>query len=338
MSALARAAGARFEVYAAAPRWFFDESVRGSYRLHDVRIDVGFVQRDSLAFDLPATVSALRAMLPFREPLVEELAREVRAAGCRAVLCDIAPLGIAVAERAGLPSVLLENFTWPWLYEPLLAHAPELAPLSAELERWFARATIHVQTAPVCREDAGAALVVPPISRPPRGSREEVRRGLSLEPGVPVVVLTMGGVPQEMPFLDRLRAVRDVTFLVTGAARTRVEGNVRLFDNGTRIYMPDLVRAADAVVAKLGYSTLSEVWREGRPLARVTRPDFRESETLAAWSAGRVPGFEIEDVSFATGDWLERLPELLAAPTATPRAEGGAERVARFLTEAVIGG
>lgn len=337
MEALARRVDARFELYAGTPRWFFDESVEGLYRLHELETDVGFVQRSALEYDAPATARALREAVPFDEELVGGLALEVRRAGCRAALCDIAPLGIAVAERAGVPSVLVENFTWPWLYEPLLGRVPELAEPAAELARWFARAAVHVQTEPLCAPDPRAALTVPPVSRPPRRTREEVRTELGLGPDERAVVVTMGGVPEAMPFLERLRSVRDVTFLVTGAPRTCRDGSLRLFDNATRIYMPDFVRAADAVVTKLGYSTLAEIWREGRPLAYVTRADFRETEPLVAWASRELDGFEIPGAEFEGGAWIERIPELLALAGTPPRSEGGAERIAAFVADEVLG-
>lgn len=336
MQALAGAAGAHFELYAATPRWFFDESVAGRYRYHELHADVGFVQRSALRLDVHATVSALSTLLPFDDVLLDGLALEIRRAGCRAVLCDIAPLGIAVAERAGVPSVLVENFTWPWIYEPLLDEAPALAPLSAELERWFERATFHVQTEPFCEPAPRAALVVPPVSRDPRRTRAETRRALGLDEGAPAVVVTLGGVAQELAFVDRMRAVSDVTFLVTGAAGTRTEGNVHLFDNETRIYMPDFVRASDAVVAKLGYNTIAEVWKEGRPLAWVARPDFREGGPLGEWVSDRIPGFSIGPSDFESGLWLERLPDLMAMGAPAPGAGGGAERLARFVLDEVL--
>jgi len=338
MQALARVADVRFEVYAATPRWFFDESIAGQYRYHELHGDVGFVQPSALTLDLHATVSALGALLPFDDVLLDGLALEIGRAGCRAVLCDIAPLGIAVAERARIPSILVENFTWPWIYEPLLGDTPALAPLSAELQRWFSRAAFHVQTEPFCHPEPRAALVVPPVSRQPRRARAEVRRDLGLDTDAPAVVVTLGGIPQPLAFVDRMRAASDVTFLVTGAAVTRTEGNVHLYDNDTRIYMPDFVRAADAVVAKLGYSTVAEVWREGRPLGWIARSDFREVGPLGAWVAGRLPGFEIEPTEFASGRWLDRLPDLLSMEPPTPGTEGGAERVARFVVEEVLGG
>jgi hypothetical protein len=116
-----RRSGATFDLFTTVPEWFFGESIAGGFRYHDVVVDVGFRQRSALEFDLPATVAALREHLPFDDRWVRRLARTVRAAGCTAVLCDIASLGVAVAEEAGLPFLLVENFTWPWLYEPLFA-------------------------------------------------------------------------------------------------------------------------------------------------------------------------------------------------------------------------
>jgi hypothetical protein len=335
MEVLARRFRARFLVYSTAPGWFFEESLGTSYRQDPVPTDVGFVQRSALEHDLAGTVAELECMLPYEtNRLVDSLAREVREERCRAVLCDISPMGIAVAERAGVPSVLVENFTWPWLYEPLEEREPALAPLSEYLARWFGRATHHVQTHPLCRRDPEADLLVAPISRTARGTRAAIRRDLGIDPERPVVVITLGGVPQALPFVARLERMSDVAFLVTGAPRTERRGHVLLFDNRTRVYMPDFVRASDAVVAKLGYSTAAEVWREGRPLAVITRSDFRETGPLRTWVKRELPGFEIPGADFGAGDWLDRIPELLGMTPPPFREAGGAEEVADYLDAA----
>ena len=333
MEALHRLGGARFELFSASPRWFFDESIPGLYTYHRVVTDVGLRQRSALAFDLPGTVAALEEMLPFDEAWLESLARRVGDAGCRAVLCDIAPLGVAVAERVGIPSVLVENFTWPGLYEPLSPRAPALEALSEELQRWLGRATWHVQTDPLCEVDAGADLRVPPIARRPRTARGETRAHLGLRPDARVVLVTMGGVPQELPSLDRLTGLEAVDFVVTGVRETRTESNLHLFDNDQRLYLPNLVRASDAVVAKLGYSTVAEAWGEGRPMAWVTRSDFRETGPLRSWVERELTGFEIRPEPFHDGSWIERIPELLDLEGTGPNPGGGADTVARFVLE-----
>ncbi|MDA0328080.1 MAG: hypothetical protein O2958_03545 [Gemmatimonadetes bacterium] len=331
MAAAHRQGGVHFDLFTTAPRWFFDESIARIFRYHEAVVDVGFRQHSALEVDLPATIAALLDHVPLDEGLIDELADRVRSAGCVGVLCDIAPLGIAVAEKAGLPSVLVENFSWPWLYEPYISDRPELEAIGVELDRWSERATVHVQARPVCHRQSGLELV-DPISREPRLERADARRALGVEGDGPVVVLTMGGYGEEFPFLDRLRDVRDTTFVVTGMPATSIDGNLLMFDNTTPLFMPDVLRAADAVVAKLGYGTVAEVWREGLPFGHVTRRDFREMPPLERFAADEMSGFLIEGDAFASGYWVDRIPELLAKPR-RPHSMGGASRVAEILLD-----
>jgi hypothetical protein len=331
LEALDRLHGAEIALFTTAPKWFFEESLPSSFRYHEVEVDVGFRQRSALEVDLAATVSAVRQLVPFDASLVDRLAEQLRAARSEVVLCDIASLGVAVAERAALPSVLVENFTWRWLYEPFFDEAPTLREAGDELQRWVERATVRLQARPVCERLPDHELV-DPISRPPRRDREASRRVLGIEGGRRLVVLTMGGYGEALPFLDRLRAVPGIDFLVTGVERTGIDGNLRLFDNNSPLFMPDVLRAADAVVAKLGYGTVSEVWREGIPFGWVTRPDSREMAALEAFAERELPGFLLERDAFVGGGWIDRLPELLSMPR-RPRSGGGADRVAEVLAE-----
>ncbi|HEY5998545.1 MAG TPA: hypothetical protein VI078_04490, partial [bacterium] len=162
-----RAPGLPVHLFTTVPRWFFADSLGASFTLHPVVSDVGLVQPDPLTEDLPATVARLRAVYPPEPALLERLAQAMRRARCRLVLCDISPLGIAVARAAGLPSVLLENFTWDWIYRGYQRREPRLAPAAARLAVLGAQADLHVQATPVCRPSA-AAVRVGPIGRRPR--------------------------------------------------------------------------------------------------------------------------------------------------------------------------
>jgi UDP:flavonoid glycosyltransferase YjiC (YdhE family) len=339
MRALHDRNGARFEIFSTLPRWFLNESLAGLHRYHEVECDVGFRQASALRIDLAATRAALERMLPFDERLIDRIATDVAAAGCKAVLCDIAPMGIAVAERAGLPSVLLESFTWPWLYQPFHSEEPALEALGSELDRWSSRATVHVRTEPSCFDgtDGFRCHQVDPISRLPRSTRSATRDRLGVPSDADSVVITMGGYPEEMPFLPRLSEHPDIVFLVTGAQETHREGNALLFSNRSPLYMPDLLRAADALVGKLGYGTISEAWREGLPAAFVSRLDFREMPPLESFVRERLHGFQIRPTEFGTAEWISRIPELLEMPR-EERGVGGVGDVARILDELVVRG
>jgi len=117
MGAMSREApGIRFEIFTTAPRWLFEGRQPLQYRYHRLKTDVGLVQSSPFEVDLQATVRQLGTTLPFDPGQVTETAALLKDIDTRIVICDIAPIGIDIAEKAGLPSVLVENFTWDWIY------------------------------------------------------------------------------------------------------------------------------------------------------------------------------------------------------------------------------
>ena len=324
------------------PASVFTESVPGGVTLHRAWTDVGVVQRGPFAEDLGATVEALGAHLPFKAELLTALAAEVRATGASAVLCDISPLGIAVAEVAGLPSILLENFTWDWIYRGYLEREPRLARFADLLEGWFAKATVHLQAAPICEVRPGAVALAP-ICRRPRSTRAEIRARLGVGEQQQLVLLTLGGVPWSFAGGDGdadgkrngngsdPAALGGALLLVPGREEAQ-RGAVRWLDS-TRWYHPDLVHAVDAVVGKVGYSTLAEVLSAGVPFGYLPRAGFRESPVLERFITERMPSIAIDPTALVGGGLRAVLPELLRLGRVEQKREqtSGAERAAEVL-------
>jgi hypothetical protein len=247
------------------------------------------------------------------------------------VVCDIAPLGIVVARAAGIPSVLIENFTWDWIYESYETHVPRMGPHVRYLRGIFRAADFHIQTEPVCRKRP-ADLITRPVSREIRLPPREVRRRLGLSTKGKVVLITMGGIAAELPFLERLKTLEDIRFLIPGGAkRIRHLDNLLLLPHHSRYFHPDLLAASDAVVGKVGYSTLAETYWAGIPFGYVARQGFRESARLVSFIRGHMEGLPIREAAFQKGDWLSRVPELLSLPRIRRRDRNGAEQIAHFL-------
>ena len=106
-----------FEIFTTVPSWFFEDSINGSYIYHPLETDLGLVQASPLHSDLEKTVERLNRFIPFAESQISGLAGTMDRLNCQLVVCDIAPMGIAVAREAGLKAVLVENFTWDWVYQ-----------------------------------------------------------------------------------------------------------------------------------------------------------------------------------------------------------------------------
>ncbi len=334
MNALhARSQARHFEIFTRVPRWFFQDSLTAPFTYHSVLTDVGLAQETSLREDIPQTLRHLHAFLPFDRAVVSRLAQRVKQAKCQLIVCDIAPLGIAVARAADLPSVLIENFTWDWIYAGYVREEARFDGHIAYLRGVFRLADYHIQAEPVCAYRA-ADLVTPPVSREPRTSKKQIRRQLDIPRRAKAVLITMGGIPARHAFIDRLAEARHVRFIVPGASRTlRAQANSILLPHRSRFYHPDLMHACDAVIGKAGYSTVAEAYRAGIPFGFVPRAKFRESEIMAAFIRTQMNGIEIPAARFDDGRWLDVLPDLLAAPRVQRRAPNGAEPIADFIAE-----
>ncbi len=322
-----------FDIFTRVPRWFFTDSLRGAFTYHPLLTDIGLVQETALREDLAATVSALNRFLPFRPTVVRDSAAQVVGLKCELVVCDIAPLGIAVARAAGVPSVLVENFTWDWIYQGYQRDEPRISDAITYLHGAFRAADYHIQSEPVCRY-GGADLVTPPVSRAPRMLRQATREKLGIPRRAKAVLITMGGIPSEYDFLQRLEEQRGLYFVIPGnGGSARREGNLVLLPHRSEFYHPDLVNACDAVIGKLGYSTVAEVYRAGVPLGYVSRARFRESSVMARFVRRWMNGVAISEAQFLTGDWLRHLPDLLALPRVQRREANGATQAARFIAK-----
>lgn len=317
----------RFEIFTTVTPTFFAESLPGKFGYHDLLTDIGLVQKNSLVEDLPETARRLDQFLPFKG--VERLAQKINRLNCRLVLCDIAPLGLAVARAANLPGVLIENFTWDWIYEGyddegLKKHLPYLRSI-------FQTATYHIQTEPVC-DRRPVDLTVGPISRSIRLPAEQIRAELELPEQAQMVLITMGGVSWEYTFLEQLKTYENIYFVISGAGPDMAaQPNLIPLPSPSQFFYPDLVNAADLVIGKVGYSTLAEVNQAGVPFGYITRQKFREAQYLVDYAQTHMQGEAISPAQFESGQWLSTLPDLLALPRYEPQQPNGAEAAARFI-------
>jgi hypothetical protein len=336
MLALEKLTPVHFDIYTRVPEWFFRESNLSHFTYHDCLTDIGLVQKTSLDEDLGATLQRLDDFYPLRGEIVAGLAAEIRTNGCRLVVSDIAPLGLAVAQSAGLPSVLVENFTWDWIYTGYSPVEPDFNKYIKILAYLSQQATEHIQTEPVCAPDP-ACFTSLPVSRPILSAREVIRQRLSIPVDAKALLLTMGGIQTSYDFLSKLEDIPATYFIIPGGSAEPIQRrNLRLLPHHSGFYHPDLVAASDAVVGKLGYSTLAEAYTAGVPFGFVPRARFRESGPLTSYVLQRMNGMEISEQDFADQSWLRRLPELFARPVQPLTGPIGAEQVARRLRNYLV--
>ena len=151
-------------IYTETPRWFFEDALTVPFNFRKMQTDVGVIQTTAIEMDIPGTLKKLErflAELPENSVRVADLLCNENV---DFVVADISPLAIVSAEKAGIPSLLLENFTWDWIYQPFAQAYPGFEKINRQLAQIYQQATCHGQYAPACAPDAGGDFILPPVS------------------------------------------------------------------------------------------------------------------------------------------------------------------------------
>ena len=337
LEALRQAAAPRrieVELFTTVPTWLFEDCLGEEFGYHPTLCDIGLFQNSAIEENVGATLGTLRNFLEDSPNTIDQLAREVDSLGCDRVLCDVSPLGLAVAKQIGLPSTLIENFVWSWVYQTYSQDFPELARIAEAFESWEALASDRISVQPNCCETGG--FQVAPVFRKPRLGRAETRRQLDLSNETRMVVWTMGGIPWDFGSLAQLEIPKGIALVVPGGSDSfERQGDIVLLPHHSDYYHPDLMAASDGVIGKLGYSTIAEVWSHGVPMAYIPRPNFPESAVLSEFARNELRGLEIGLHSLSTKNIGPTLAALLAPGSCSELRVGGAVPAAARILESV---
>lgn len=303
------------------------ESTSLDYSYHPLHVDVGILQKDGFTFDFPSTVEALKRFIPFQNSEIERLKKICGSSDL--ILSDISVLGITVAKKCSIPAVLIENFTWDWIYTHL-NQAPELQEFVPVFQELYAQSDFRIQAEPLCLRQP-CDIRCHPISRKPKSAPDVLRQTLNSE-GRKIVLITMGGISTDLPFMHLLSGYKDYYFILAGQKQYKRTGNnICALPYNTHFYHPDLINVSDLVICKSGYSTIAECCQTSASVACVGRAGFPESAALEQFVRKKLAGVSYDQQQFVSGQWLTDLPQLVRRRT-TPYPVNGAEEAAGFIT------
>jgi hypothetical protein len=321
-----------FEIFTEVPEWFFLDTLPASvFSYHLFKTDIGLIQKSPLEEDIPATLAVLADFIPFDKLILVTISEKIKRLNCKLVLCDISPLGLAIAQKAGLPSVLIENFTWDWIYGGYKDYQSDFRSYCEYLGNYFESADYRIQTEPVC-ELIEEAMHVNPVGRNQKKPAEATRNKLGVKIGRKAVLVTLGGVPSNHNYIRQLHQFSDIDFILPiNVEKIDRKENCIILPHHSEFYHPDLVAASDAVIGKLGYSTLAETYHSGIPFGFITRDAFRESLPLGDFVEKIMPSIRFTQTQFMNGTWIDSIPALTEIERNLEKKENGAQRAAELI-------
>lgn len=318
-----------------AARWLFERTATPRLEVVDGPTDTGVIQIDSVRLDEAATV---RTAAAFYRDLPAKAAAEaewLRRRDARLVISDAPPLACAAAAAAGVPAIVLSNFTWDWIYEAYpRGEAPDLLPRIRDAYRhaeagW--RLPLHGGFATFDR-----IVDVPFVARQATVPAEVVRRRLGLPAGR-LALTSFGGYGLRDFDAARLDCTDGWHVIITG--REPAPGLPRcvhfiaeraVYEAGMRY--EDLVAAVDVVVTKPGYGIISECVANRTAMLYTSRGRFPEYDVMVREMPRYLRCGFIDQELLLAGRWKEALERLAASPPPPERpATDGADVVAGMI-------
>jgi hypothetical protein len=311
----------RLLVRTSAPGWLFDRTLRVPAELVPGECDTGVVQIDSLRLD---AVETIRRAASFYETLDERAHSEaafLRRHDVELVISDAPPLACAAAAAADIPSIVVANFTWDWIYEGYVPETDAAPHLADTIRQAYGLAAAGWRL-PMYGgfQSFQQVLDVPFVARHARHSRADVRRTCGLPEEANVALVSFGGYGVKDVDLERIDCLDRYVVAMThdGTFDDPVPANVVLIAEpdvyGSGLRYEDLVAAADVVMTKPGYGIISECIANNAAILYTSRGRFAEYEVMVREMPRYLRCGYIHQQDLFAGRWGAALDAVLAAP------------------------
>jgi L-arabinokinase len=317
------------------PEFLVDQSLGDSVSIRRKQLDIGLVQRDSIQFDLRATLDQLQSLHDHRDALVADEIHFLNAQEIQAVVCDIPFLPFAAASQASIPAIGMGNFTWDWIYQAYASADSRWTPLVDWIRESYHKCHLLLQL-PMHGDCSVCPNIqdVPLVARRAKRKREETLEILGLRLDQKVYLISFGWLDLGETAQKRLEEITDAVFLFKHPLSFHFRNGICLDEHP--LSYEDVVAAVDGVITKPGYGIVSDCLAHGTRVIYTDRGFFPEYDILVQEMAKQLSTVYLSSPDFYAGRWQAAIQALEKLPRVTPAlpcngAEVCAETILRYL-------
>ncbi len=302
--------------------------------------DVGVIQKDSITSDIPATLNSLKAFWGNSEKWVEDEIAFAKENNVGVIVSDISPLAFEVSGALGILGIGISNFSWDWIYSGY--KNPLFDPYIRKIKESYAKCDLLLRL-PFYGDLSAFRRIcdIPCISRKSPFKQKQIKRQLGIEVDKKLVLFSFGGCGLDSFPVGKLYDLDKYCFVTTSEEPIRGK-NLFCFSDSELlrrgVSFPDIVKAADAVVTKLGYGIVSECIANETPMLSVFREDFLESQAFLKTLGDYVPLLTFSHGELLSANWGPGLDKLFALDKKVKKMSlHGAEVASQLLIKALNG-
>jgi hypothetical protein len=324
------------DVVSTIPDFLLHQNLTQPLSLRAKLLDIGLVQRDSIRFDLIATLEALESLQLNQDALVSEEIGFLRNREIQAVICDIPFLPFVAAAHANIPAIGISNFTWDWIYEAYISSDCRWSVLVNWIRKCYQKCNLFLQL-PMHGDCSVFPNIVdvPLITRRAQKAREETRKILNLDLNQKVYLVSFGYLDLRETAQNRVENINHAVFLFKHPLNFHFSNGICLDD--LPLSYADVVGAVDGVITKPGYGIIADCLSHGTPIIYTDRGNFPEYEILVQEITKQLTTVYLPSADLYAGRWKSAIDELERQPRVVPTlpcngAEVCAETILRYLS------
>ena len=313
------------------PQFLIEQNLHRPVTVRRRRLDVGLVQRDSVQFDLDATLQALLDLYQRREVVIREEIDFLSANDVQAVVSDIPFLVFHAANECGLPAIGMGNFTWDWIYAGYQRHDKRWRPLVEWIKESYRKCDLFLQL-PMHGDCSVCSPLrdVPLIARKAGKNRRRVREMLGCGQEDRAYLISFYDLPLSPEAQRRIERINGCTFYYKQPLQYRLT-NGRSLD-GFDLSYADAVAAMDGVITKPGYGIVADCMANGTPVIYTDRGVFPEYPILVEEIEQKLAGVYLTSQDLYAGRWESAIRRLESrSPSLRQVRSDGAEVCAELI-------
>lgn len=220
------------------------------------------------------------------------------------IITDVAPQPIEIARELGITSVLISNFTWENIYEPIFGK--QLANELALMKKTYAKADIAFVLPFEQEIKARKVIHVGLIAKDITASKQEIKKLMGINQHDFVAYFGMGfSMPEEI--INKMHVPEDVKILVSSNIPLSGKGIIKIPSNVTE--SQNYIAMCDLAVIKSGYTTVAEAIRGHVPLLITKRDGFNDDTVVCDTACKMGIAEEISNKIFINGEWIKTAKE-----------------------------
>jgi UDP-N-acetylglucosamine transferase subunit ALG13 len=311
------------------PASYFHLYLNGDFSPIPSSVDVGCIQEDFIGIDSEKTFQRLEEFFSRSEKLIEQETQWLKQNKVDLILSDASSLPLKAAHRAGIPSVLISNFTWHDIYSHFPGAEKRQGILDALKEEY---ALASLQILPQCHivnDMVQNKKEVGFISRKGKDvtCQLEAVLGISCRDKT-IIFIYLGDMGAQSVQWENLEKLEDMVFIT----RDPLPKNVaNLFVLDDRFLYQDLIASSDIVCTKAGYSTLATAFTHEKPVISCSRENFREYQAMRDYINDKQIGLIMDSTRFYSCDWEEDIRKALTFSVKGKVPLNGEEEIMRTI-------